>query len=288
MTNVVAVPRLFSALVDDAGLFPPEELPMAAAVARHRADAAGAHPVLTHRFLCPAGRLPQLFNTLGAADRFALGLITDLDPRTVGETLDLLAAEPRATPAVLEGPLPSGPDGVTDSVKAARLALAALDEVPAGVPCHVEVPLAEGWQDVLDVIAEGGRAAKVRCGGVRAELFPDAERLAAFVHGCAVRGVPFKATAGLHHAVRYRDERTGFVHHGFLNLVLAACRVVDGGTAADAVQVLHSGDAAALAAEARQVTPGLADAVRELFVAYGSCSTGEPLEDLLALGLIRA
>ena len=45
--------NLLSALVDDAGLFPPESLPMAAALARHRADEEAGHPMLSHRFLCP-------------------------------------------------------------------------------------------------------------------------------------------------------------------------------------------------------------------------------------------
>jgi hypothetical protein len=182
---------------------------------------------------------------------------------------------------VIEGPLPSG----ADRRESARLALAALEEVPAQVPCHIEVPLTEGRQDALEVIAEGGRAAKVRCGGLSADKFPDPERLGAFVHACATHGVPFKATAGLHHAVRHRDDRTGLTHHGFLNLLLAACRVTDGGTAADAVDVLRSTDAEALAAEARRIPDHSAKAARTLFVAYGSCSTGEPLQDLRALGL---
>lgn len=51
---------LTSALVDDAGLFPPEELDMASAVARHRRDRAAGSPVLTHRFVCPVARLGEL------------------------------------------------------------------------------------------------------------------------------------------------------------------------------------------------------------------------------------
>ena len=46
---------LTSALVDDAGLFPPEELDMASAIVRHRRDRAAGNPVLTHRFVCWSG-----------------------------------------------------------------------------------------------------------------------------------------------------------------------------------------------------------------------------------------
>ena len=54
--------------------------------------------------------------------------------------------------------------------------------------------------------------------------FPSPEELAGFLWACAEAAVNFKATAGLHGAVRHRDERTGFVHHGFLNLVLGTAR----------------------------------------------------------------
>lgn len=46
--------NLLAAPVDDAGLFPPGSRPMAVAVARHRADEAAGHPMLSNRFLCPA------------------------------------------------------------------------------------------------------------------------------------------------------------------------------------------------------------------------------------------
>ncbi|MEU8382752.1 hypothetical protein AB0C32_26620, partial [Streptosporangium sp. NPDC048865] len=66
---------LFRGLVDDAGLFPPTGLPMAEALERHRGDLSGNDPVLTHRFLCPAGRLAELRDHLTFPIR--LGLILD-------------------------------------------------------------------------------------------------------------------------------------------------------------------------------------------------------------------
>ncbi|MBC2904828.1 hypothetical protein [Streptomyces cupreus] len=285
MTAAPAAVPLVYQLVDDAGLFPPEALSMAAATARHRRDRAVRHPALTHRFLCPADRLPELVDTLGPEDHFRLGLITRLDAATLRGVLPRLTADPRIQLAGVEGPLPSGTDHPR---AAAQRALAALREIPAQVPGYVEVPLTEdrpSMRAVLSVLADGGRAAKVRCGGIHAVLFPSSAWLGAFVHACATAGVPFKATVGLHQAVRHRDQRTGFTHHGFLNLLLAVCRVVDGGTVDDAVAALESTDAQALAAEAHQLSPGTADAARALFVAYGSCSTSEPLDDLRALGL---
>ncbi len=128
--------------------------------------------------------------------------------------------------------------------------------------------------------------AKIRCGG---ETFPSVDELAAFVTACRDAGKPFKATAGLHHPLRTPTQ------HGFLNLLAAA---VFGFAFAlderDLAALLAEEDPAAFAldddafvARGRRVGAGAITAARhELFVAYGSCSFSEPVEDLQALGFL--
>lgn len=279
----MAVPTLLRALVDDAGLFPPEQLAMDAALSRHRADQRAGHPMLTHRFLCPASRLAELGGRLGERDAFRLAVVLDTGLAGLPAALDEVASDPRLALELVEVPLPA-----EDQSAAAKEALEALAGLPAAA--YLEPRRGPGWLEAIGVVAgwEGParRGAKVRCGGLRAELFPSPEELASFIHACRRRGVAFKATAGLHHAVRARDERTGIVHHGFLNLALAAGRAVAGATVADLAGVLACGDAEALVAEARALSAATAEAARLLFVAYGSCSTAEPIEDVAALGLL--
>jgi hypothetical protein len=278
-----SVPPLFQALVDDAGLFPPEQLPMDAALARHRADQRRAHPMLTHRFLCPASRLPELRAGLAPGDLVVLALILDTGLDGLGPALDGAASEPGLHLELVEVPLP--PDGAGE-------ALAALAEVPA--PVFLEPPRGPGWLDAVGVVAGWAeredslerRGLKVRCGGVKAELFPSPGELASFVCACWAAGVSFKATAGLHHAVRAADEGTGFVHHGFLNLLVAAAEAANGGSEESVAEVLACNRAEALVAEAREMPAERAMAARSLFLAYGSCSTSEPLADVVALGLL--
>jgi hypothetical protein len=279
--------NLLAALVDDAGLFPPESLPMADALARHRADEAAGYPMLSHRFLCPASRIGELrtewarLAAEGGEGRLRLGVILD----TGVDGLDAVAAEVAEDPLLalemVEVPAPSA-----EAVEAALGALAGFE--PAA---FVEGPRSLDWVKAVAGAGEQSgrlRGAKVRCGGARAELFPTPEELAAFVCACFEHGVPFKATAGLHGAVRHRDEQTGFVHHGFLNLVLGAVVAAMGATVGDVAVVLAATDGPALAAEARAVSERAMSAGRLLFRAYGSCSTSEPREEAAALGLLRA
>jgi hypothetical protein len=270
--------RLFDALVDDAGLFPPEELSMRDALRRHRADVADGVGVLSGRFVCPASRLEELSAELDGGDHIRLALIVSpFDDAAVAEAAGRVAADPRIELAGLEGPLPPG-----GPVPAGSL--------PGGVPAYAEIPVTGAPLEALaKLAASNGRVgAKIRCGGLRADLFPTAQQLGHLVHACAERAVAFKATAGLHHAVRYRDEATGFEHHGYLNLLVAASRAAAGSEAAAVAAALELADADALAAEARAVQgdPGLTAATRRLFVSYGSCSTSEPVDDLRTLGLI--
>ncbi|KXO92638.1 Uncharacterised protein (plasmid) [Tsukamurella tyrosinosolvens] len=271
--------RLLAAFVDDAGLFPPTALPMGEALARHRRDLAGGDPMLTHRFLCPVGRIDELRAGLADTDRIALVLVAPAG--TPGGALTSAAAtvdaDPRLRLAVVE--FACAPDDL-DAALPAATALAA--------PVFVEAPDRADTPRLAAALAGRGAGLKIRCGGVRAALFPRPDEVAGALVAAAAAGVPVKATAGLHHAVRHRDPITGFTHHGFLNLVLAAARTAAGAAPGAVAAAMASTDGPALAAEALNLPPDGAAATRRLLRAYGSCSTATPTAEAAALGLAPA
>ncbi len=124
--------------------------------------------------------------------------------------------------------------------------------------------------------ARDGVRAKLRCGG---NSVPSIDEVAEFIRACRKHGVVFKATAGLHHAVRTDRD------HGFLNL-LAAC-------------VYEGGERSALTRRDFVLTPmgfgigrdhvgaeACARVRRDLFASIGSCSFAEPVGELKALGIL--
>ncbi|MFC4119132.1 hypothetical protein [Nonomuraea zeae] len=249
---------VFTALVDDAGLFPPTSLHMDEALARNERDLSKSIDVLTHRFLCPASRIDRL---RGVPYR----------PRRIGLILDTVKVPDFGDLPVDFVELPLPPDTSVPEL-AARLGL------PGNVRLFVEVTPHKTAVEV-----PGGVGLKVRCGGASAEAFPPVEHLAQFIKFCVDQDIPFKATAGLHHAVRHFDPTLGVDRHGFLNLVLAVCEAVEG---RDPAPVLRTTDVGQLVRLARDVPEDTAKQARRLLVSYGSCSTSTPVDDLRALGLI--
>jgi hypothetical protein len=236
-------------LIDHAALFPPASMTLPEALAEDRAARGSPHAEVLGRFVVPAARLPELPEdgpplsaVLASADDAAL---VDGDERV--EAVELRLA----------GPRPRSADMLAD--------YRALE--PLGVEAYFELVFDDGWRDEVPaaigaVTAVGGRV-KLRCGG---EFVPSVEQVALVVACCRDAGVPFKATAGLHHAVRRGEE------HGFLNL-LAAASAPRGSIAA----VLAEEDAGALEFD---------DSAREVFTSFGSCSWREPVDDLRELGLL--
>jgi hypothetical protein len=139
------------------------------------------------------------------------------------------------------------------------------------------------WLAGVRRVAEAGCWPKLRCGGRSVESFPSVEEVADFLAIATSTGQPFKATAGLHYAVRHHDETSGLTHHGLLNMLVATARAVSGASAHEA---LRCTDAAALAAEAGALSADLARFAREVFACYGSMSLTEPVADLIRLGLL--
>lgn len=295
--NDTRQPSVLDALVDDAGLFPPTQLSMSDAVARHARDSVDRSPVLTDRFLCPATRLAELVET--AADsaepqRIPVVVVVDCGVDQLAAVVGAVVGGRRAGSTGvevvgLEMRLPAA-DSVEAGVAAAA---AARDSVDPSLPLVVEIPLASGdWWTPLSALAESGIPAKVRCGGASAELFPHTRRVAELVVAASDLAHPFKATAGLHHAVRYVDGQTGLQHHGFLNLLVAVLRATSGGALTAEARLnrveaaLLEEDAELLADEVRSASTESARVARQVFLGYGSCSTSAPVEDLGALGLL--
>jgi hypothetical protein len=268
------VPLLLHELVDDAALFPPGNAAMPDALPSHRAHRSEKYSGLLGPFLCPASRISELTRELSAETTMRLGLIFDTGVAGLPQALEAVAADDRLKLEIVEIPLPKD----ADLVDAARVVLAALPDVTS----YVELPRMPGWEAALELVAEAGRGAKLRTGGLVAEAFPTEAEVADFMLACAGRGVRFKCTAGLHNALRHTASETGFEHHGFLNVLVAAERAARGATREELIGLLAEREAAALIAAYR----GLGDARRELFASYGSCSFDEPVEDLRALGLL--
>jgi hypothetical protein len=191
------------------------------------------------------------------------------------------AALPDVVVRAIELPAAPTPAGVDEALAAVRAAA-----IPEDVPVHLELAAAPERDAALHRLAGSGVRAKIRTGGTVAAAFPDEHGLATALTGCVHRGLAFKLTAGLHHAVRYTDPATGFEHHGFLNVLLAVAAALAGGDIAGVAAVLADRDGAALARAARGLTPASARSVRAAFVSFGTCSISEPVADLITLGLL--
>jgi len=275
---------LFAKLVDDAAVFPPGNAPMPAAVRGYLDAIAGEHAGLVGVFLCPASRLPEMIVEVvkaKPAEPVPISLVVDNGlggvPKAVSTVesrrnmLRLRMVEMRAPSDVdatwLERVSEFVPEDVIRVVEPIR-------------PTQVD---RTAWLDGVRRVARYGCWPKLRCGGLRAGAFPTVTDVVDFLAAVCAENVPFKATAGLHHAVRYQDEQTGFVHHGFLNLMAGVARTLAGRDAAPAVE---STDPGSLVAELNDMPDSTARAVRQTFASYGSCSLDEPIDDLSKLGLL--
>jgi hypothetical protein len=280
-----SVRAAFGALIDYAGLFPPAQLAAPEAQREYQVARAGPHAWMLGRFIVPAAGLAE-------APAISGPFSVIVEPRL--EALNEVAAlrERGLKIEALEIPLgTSRPEFV--KLLEAGLAAANLRNIPV----FAEIPRSQPWHEVLgatmSALARAGVGAKIRCGGLTASAFPSVEEVAAFIAAAQAHGVPFKATAGLHHPVRHLDATTGFTMHGFLNLLAATALapLLDSealaGVIAEEDPSAFRFDDGSLSWRDRPIDVAtLEHARRTSFVAYGSCSFAEPVDDLTALGVL--
>ena len=236
---------LLSRLIDHAPLFPPASLDLPEAVEEDRRARAHSASFMLGRFVCPASRLAELPD--------------------VG----------RGVSVVLDAPL--GADSRVEAIET-RLGFDPGAGTPDAREIYVEVPLDEMLDERLDQIASYGLRAKVRCGGAAA---PDSETLARFLRACVARAVPFKATAGLHRAVRSNGE------HGFLNLLAAVVFGDEEAALAESDPEAIVIDSAGFSWRGRHAHAAeLVRARHERLHSIGSCSFFEPVDELEKLRIL--
>jgi hypothetical protein len=251
-----AVERLF----DDASLFPPARLPMAAALAAHQRLRRGPLAPTVGPFLYPASRFDELEASLSS------GQPRPPELGVIAYGGDAPWAVIYAMPGIVQVEAPQS---------------ARPPEPPRGVRRYVEIaPHADAaaLADTLDEVAGTGTRAKVRCGGLTPDDVPSCDWLAAALAGCAERGIMLKATAGLHHP--FRATGPDDPRHGLVNLLAAAGAAHAGADAATLSEILAAeGDGSAALLDH-------VEGARDLLASVGTCSIDETVEGLTAQGLL--
>lgn len=283
---------LLAGVVDYAGLFPPAGLSMSAAAAEYQAAHTSAHAWMLGRFVVPAARLLELAEAGAALHTITPWLISAIVRDGSGDDLAAIAAFNADT---------AQHQARVDTVEAKPQSVAGVDwladHTGTGLDVYVEVaprPDVEAW---LARVAARGLRAKVRTGGLTADAFPTPTALAAFIAAAVRHQVPFKATAGLHHAARgtyrltYDDGAPHAPMYGYLNVLLAAAALRAGRPPAVAEALLQRTDTSTLVFADDAVSWGaeqfplstVRDTRQHQLVSFGSCSFREPVEEFDAL-----
>ncbi len=276
------VPPLLARLVDDAAVFPPGSAPLREAVQAHRQHRSAWYAPMVGPLLVPASALGAVPPLLADGEPLAVGVVGDTGLAGLPDAV--AAADPRLHIRQVEVAVAKRGEDPQPGLAALLAHLRDWQTIPA----YAETPLTWGLLAALDTVA-GARAAgvpvapKFRTGGLAAELFPTPVELAAVICACRDRALPFKLTAGLHHAIRHTDPETGFTNHGFLNILVGTAAAADGAEIADVAELLGGTDPVPLVGAARARLA----ADRPLWIGFGTCSIAEPLDDLRHLGLLN-
>lgn len=272
---------LLAHLCDDAAIFPPGLKPLEQAVPDHLEHGRSGHAGYVGPFLLSYAALQEVGPVVAGVGPRAIDLaLTVPDETVLLAALGIVDDMPAFRLVAVEVPLSAGTD--------ANEAITAIQQAVEGreIEVFVEIPRDDRRPDAIAATQDAGFQAKFRTGGIRAELYPDEAELADAIIAVVNRGLSFKATAGLHHAVRNTDPERGFEQHGFLNIMHAVAVVLDGGDRDAVIAALAERDGAALASRLGALDAEKAREVRGYFRSFGTCSISEPVEEMTDLGLI--
>jgi hypothetical protein len=216
-----SVKTLLSSIVDYAGLFPPANLDLPQVIDRYQRYRHASESWMLGRFVLPLSKLSELVSLLLSfpednSDPWPLSIILSTDLNSaIAQIISF-----------------NHPTLTIQSLEISPLSPADIKAIGAQIPpyldCFFEIPMTEPITPYLDVLQTLGASAKIRTGGIAEASFPSTTQLGQCLLAFAKAQVPFKATAGLHHALpgchpmTYGLDSLSTSMQGFLNLAIAS------------------------------------------------------------------
>ncbi len=317
---------LLNGSLDYAGLFPPAELSLRRALQEYSDYRDEPEAWMLSRFVLPVRRLPDLvpfrqFFSKGAPYRFSVLGTGGQDPDAFLEALDRdldviddfdEEYESRTHVDVMEVPLPNALIGSRQQEVEAFLDAVSQRLIQTGtakLDFFFELPMHEesvnGLPAVCAALSEHNSqqaipprsimGLKLRCGGTQPSDVPSPAAVASLIVRARDAGIPFKATAGLHHPIRHYDDGLDTEMHGFINLFAAAVFAAEHQLNAEEVEAILREETSNNFRFEKDVfswrnlsvsLDGIRHARNHLALSFGSCSFEEPVDHLRDLDLL--
>jgi hypothetical protein len=287
---MAAASALFEGLLDDAAMFPPGNAAVDDAVGAHQdyrrswfAAMIGPLVVSDQKF-AEAGRALRRFAIRHGENIPEPLAVTVVNSSGAGGLLSLIGRDVEGVHVVA---VESALRDLDDLAGNADRLVSAATELDDAVSVFVEIPYAPGWEKAVSVVEAAGCYGKLRTGGLEPVETPSADQLATQLSVLVEADLPFKATAGLHHAVALQGGEPGRPQqHGFLNLLVAVEALVDGASEGEAARLLAETDRRSVVEHVLAWSDTQASRIRRRFRSFGCCGVLDPVNDLVALGLV--
>jgi hypothetical protein len=296
---------LLNRAIDYAGMFPPCALAVEPALRNQSSYVRSPEAWMLNGFVLPVEQFDAARKLLSEFDSHHSLRVAALGPKTTNADafLDGLGKAETAIRSFsrygtdlvsighLEMFLPDDVDSA--SLKKARAIVGDLPVFWEAPPERAEqtISLIAGHNSDEDTATFGY---KLRTGGVTADAFPTSAQIAHALVTAAMRQLPIKFTAGLHHPIRQFRDEVKTKMHGFLNVLGAAVLAAHHQWDTDqAVAVLEDEDPRSFsfaddffAWRDWKIDTERLQQRRKFVRSFGSCSFDEPCEDLRALKLL--
>jgi hypothetical protein len=285
---MVAPPVLFEGWIDDAAMFPPGNAAVDEAVGAHLRYRRSWFASLIGPLLVTDVKFAEVGRALrrmgGGSEGTVPLAVSVVNTSGAGGLLSLIG---RVVESVQLVAVESALRDLNDLAGNADRVVSAAAQLDDAVRVFVEIPYAPGWEKAVAVVEAAGFYGKLRTGGLEPVDTPPSDQLARQLSVLIEADLPFKATAGLHHAVALSGSDPGRPRqHGFLNLLIAVEELVDGGSASEAADLLGESGRQSVLARVAAWNDTQASRIRRRFRSFGCCGVLDPINDLAALGLI--